>query len=468
MGVHVVKMPDIGEGIAEVEIVAWHVAPGDSVSEDQVVAEVMTDKASVEIPSPVAGRIGALGGKAGDVLAVGAELLSIEIDGKDDEGAQAPSSAAPSAASSSSVLQTNPSPSIESGASTAPSGVVVANADADAERTGGLTRRAARDQSGRPLASPSVRQRAWDHGIDLRLVRASGNAGVIVHADLDAWLASEVQGGGITNEAPATRRTDAIRAEVTRSNVALVAPIEARTQAVESIPVIGLRRKIAERMQDTKRRIPHFSYVEEIDVTDLEALRAALNARWSETHGRLTLLPLLLRALVLAIDIHPEVNARFDDEAGVVHRHHAVHAGIATQTPSGLVVPVLRDVGSSDPWQLAAEISRLADLARTGKAARDDLQGSTITVTSLGTLGGIVTTPVINSPEVAIVGVNRIVERPVVRAGAVVVRSMMNLSSSFDHRVVDGMVAARFVQAIRAVLETPALLFAPTPGGPNG
>ncbi len=462
MGVHVVKMPDIGEGIAEVEVVAWHVSPGDAVAEDQVVAEVMTDKASVEIPSPVAGRIATLGGKAGDVLAVGAELLSIDVDGAGNgaapgapKAASAPADARTAVANADARLPvsspggaTAPTPPMASAPATGPatgpaSGPALAPAPlapAPARtraRTG--ARIAARDGAGRPLASPSVRQRAWDLGVDLRFVRASGEAGVILHEDLDAWLAAESDGSSAAAGVP--------------------------RQTVESIPLIGLRRRIAERMQDAKRRIPHFSYVEEIDVTELEALRASLNARWGGSHGRLTLLPLLLRAIVNAIAAHPDVNARFDDEAGVVHRHREVHAGIATQTPAGLVVPVLRDADALDPWQAAAGIARLADAARSGKAAREDLLGSTITVTSLGALGGIVTTPVINAPEVAIVGVNRIVERPVVRDGTIVARKMMNLSSSFDHRVVDGMVAARFVQEIRALLETPALLFAPQPAG---
>ncbi|MGE0311224.1 MAG: dihydrolipoamide acetyltransferase family protein [Lautropia sp.] len=446
MAAHVVKMPDIGEGIAEVEIVAWHVAQGDAVAEDQVVAEVMTDKASVEIPAPVAGRVVALGGGAGDVLAVGAPLLTIEVGtvggavGAGGGGAvPAPTAdrarAAPPVAAVAAVATPVPVPS--AGATPPPSAT---------------SRRATRDASGRPLAPPSVRQRAWDLGIDLRVVRGSGEAGVIRHEDLDAWIAAEAGGppdAGERHDADASSRRQA--------------PGE-RADAIERVPVIGLRRRIAERMQDAKRRIPHFSYVEEIDVTELDALRASLNARWGASHGRLTVLPLLLRAMVTAIASHPAVNARFDDEAGVVHRHRAVHAGIATQTPAGLLVPVLRDVQALDPWAVAAGIARLADAARSGKAARADLGGSTITVTSLGALGGIVTTPVINAPEVAIVGVNRIVERPVVRGGAVVVRKMMNLSSSFDHRVVDGMDAARFVQSIRELLETPALLFAPEPG----
>jgi 2-oxoisovalerate dehydrogenase E2 component (dihydrolipoyl transacylase) len=290
----------------------------------------------------------------------------------------------------------------------------------------------------KPLASPAVRRRAWDLGVELQFVHGSGDGGVILQEDLDAWLAAR-------NHAPSGVQTRP-------------AAYQARHEE-EAVPVIGLRRRIAQKMQEAKRRIPHYSYVEEVDVTELEALRARLNARWGGTRGKLTVLPLLLRALVLAVRDHPQVNARFDDDAGVVTRHAAVHAGIATQTPSGLMVPVLRNAEAHDLWSAAAEISRLADAARAAKAARDELSGSTITITSLGALGGIVTTPVINHPEVAIVGVNRIVERPMVRDGAIVIRKMMNLSSSFDHRVVDGMDAAQFVQAIRALLECPAMLF---------
>ncbi|MBA3479761.1 MAG: 2-oxo acid dehydrogenase subunit E2, partial [Lautropia sp.] len=299
-----------------------------------------------------------------------------------------------------------------------------------------------RAADGKPLASPAVRRRAWDLGVELQFVPGSGDAGVIVHEDLDTYLAARDAG---RTAAPPRTAPGALR--------------QTLDDAQEAIPVIGLRRRIAQKMQEAKRRIPHYSYVEEVDVTELEALRAKLNQRWGESRGRLTLLPLLLRALVVSVQDHPEVNALFDDEAGVVTRHAAVHAGIATQTPAGLMVPVLKHAQAHDLWSAAAEIQRLAEAARIGKAAREDLIGSTITITSLGPLGGIVTTPVINHPEVAIVGVNRIVERPVVRDGAIVIRKIMNLSSSFDHRVVDGMDAARFIQSIRSLLECPALLF---------
>jgi 2-oxoisovalerate dehydrogenase E2 component (dihydrolipoyl transacylase) len=289
----------------------------------------------------------------------------------------------------------------------------------------------------RPLASPAVRQRAWDMGIELRFVHGTGEAGRILHSDLDAYAQ--------------TRGT-------------VPSPLQARSGYAERldetpVPVIGMRRAIARKMQEAKRRIPHFSYVEEIDVTELEDLRAQLNKRWGETRGRLTMLPLLIRAMVVALRDFPQINARFDDEAGVVTRYGAVHIGVATQTDAGLTVPVLRHAEARDVWSMAAEIVRLAEAVRSGKATRDELSGSTITVSSLGALGGIVSTPVINHPEVGIVGVNRMVERPMIRNGAVVARKMMNLSSSFDHRVVDGMDAAEFIQSVRALLEQPALLF---------
>jgi 2-oxoisovalerate dehydrogenase E2 component (dihydrolipoyl transacylase) len=288
----------------------------------------------------------------------------------------------------------------------------------------------------RPRASPSVRRRASELDLDLHALSGSGPSGRIVHADLEAAL--------VTKRAPVASRQSATPAPA---------------DEIQAIPVIGMRRKIAQKMQESKRRIPHFSYVEEIDVTELEDLRARLNAQWSGQRPKLTLLPFLLRALVRGVRAFPQVNARFDDDAGIVHRHRAVHVGIATQTDVGLMVPVLRHAEALDLWASAGEVARIAEAARGGKMTRDELTGSTITITSLGALGGIATTPVINHPEVAIVGVNRIVERPMFRSGAVVPRLLMNLSSSFDHRIVDGIDAARFIQALRGYLEAPATLF---------
>ncbi|CAM5792652.1 dihydrolipoamide acetyltransferase family protein [Castellaniella caeni] len=458
MGIHIIKMPDIGEGIAEVELVEWHVQPGDAVVEDQVLADVMTDKATVQVPSPVHGRVLALGGKVGEVMAVGSELIRLEVEGEGNEhtfktraepaarGAQA---AAQAAAAATSV----PAPAVHASAparavatpdaaapehaphASAPAPMAMAARPAPGPHSASHT--PARLEGQRPLASPAVRRRAWDLGITLQYVPGTGPAGRITHGDLDAWLARDRN------------------ATSNRTTAALYRSHDEETE----VPVIGLRRKIAQKMQESKRRIPHFTYVEETDVTELEALRASLNARYSTERGKLTLLPFLARAMVLALREFPQINARYDDDAGVVTQYGAVHLGVAAQTPSGLMVPVLHHAETLDLWSCAAEIARLAVATREGKAARDELTGSTITITSLGPLGGIVSTPVINWPEVAIVGVNRVVERPVYREGQVVARKLMNLSSSFDHRVVDGMHAAEFIQCIRRYLECPALLF---------
>ena len=430
MGTHVIRMPDIGEGIAEVELVEWHVAVGDSVREDQTLADVMTDKATVEIPSAVAGVVLALGGKVGDVLAVGSELVRLEVEGAGNVGSAevAPPPAAPpppvdTGAPPTTAVAATPAPAVSKlPATTQPAASAVAAGHAP------------RAPGDKPIASPAVRRRAWDLGIDLRLVAGSGPAGRILQADLDAFAA-----GAATPVALPSRH--------------------APREGAEVVPVIGLRRRIAQRMQESKRRIPHFSYVEEVDVTELEALRVRLNELHGASRGRLTVLPFLMRAIVLAAPSFRDLNAHYDDEAGTLTRHAAVHVGIATQTPAGLLVPVVRHAEARDLWSCAVEIARLAAAARAGDAARDELSGSTITITSLGPLGGIVTTPVINPPETAIIGVNRIVTRPVWRDGTVVPRQVMNLSSSFDHRVVDGLVAAEFVQALRRALECPALLF---------
>jgi len=440
MGIHVIKMPDIGEGIAEVELVAWHVKIGDMVAEDQPLADVMTDKATVEIPAPVVGRVVALGGDVGQVMAVGGELIRLEVEGEGNlkPGADAPpakAAAAPAAAQPAAAApapQLAPAPKAEAAALAKPAAPPAAPAKPARQATAAV----ARQPGDKPLASPAVRKRAWDLGVELRYVHGSGPAGRILHEDLDAYL--QGQGGGAQ----------------ARGGVAY-----AERNDEENVPVIGLRRKIAQKMAESKRRIPHFSYVEEIDVTELEELRASLNQKWGATRGKLTLLPLLARAMVVALRDFPQINARYDDEGGVVTRYGGVHIGIATQSDGGLMVPVMRHAEARDLWSMAAEIVRLAEAVRTGSASRDELSGSTITITSLGPLGGIVTTPVINHPEVGIVGVNRIVERPAIRNGAVVARKLMNLSSSFDHRVVDGMDAARFIQAVRALLEQPALLF---------
>ena len=444
MGVHIIKMPDIGEGIAEVELVAWHVKVGDLISEDQILADVMTDKATVEIPSPVAGKVLSLGGAVGQVMAVGSEVIQIEVEGAGKAGPHAARCASSLPPEGADPAWGDPAPDHAdkpalvrepAAAEAAPTGTALPPAKREAVTATATVH--ARTSGDRPIASPAVRRRAWDLGIELQFVPGTGSAGRITQQDLDAYAARAGQAAGA---ASADQRY-------------------AQRSAEEVIPVIGLRRKIAQKMQEAKRRIPHFTYVEEIDVTELEALRARLNAQYGKERARLTMLPFLVRAVVLAVRGFPQVNARYDDDAAVVTRYEAVHLGIATQTGGGLMVPVLRHAETRDLWACAAEVLRLSEAARSGKAARDELTGSTITITSLGALGGIVSTPVINHPEVAIIGVNRMVERPMIRGGAVVARQMMNLSSSFDHRVVDGMHGAEFVQLLRGYLECPATLF---------
>lgn len=447
MGIHVIKMPDLGEGIAEVEVVAWHVQPGDTVKEDQVLADVMTDKATVEIPSPVAGVITSLGGAVGQSLAVGAELIRLEVEGagnfSGEKAKQEPVKSAAATAPAEEVAE----PQLEAVAQAEGAAGAQARAPAQAapppkppaapQRSYQNGPAPMRAEGEKPLAAPAVRQRAWDLGIELQFVHGSGPAGRILHSDLDAHVAGR-RGG-----AQGTGRDERY----------------AKREGEQSAPVIGLRRKIAEKMQEAKRNIPHFTYVEEVDVTELEALRTQLNARYGAERGKLTFLPLFMRAVVLALRQYPMMNARYDDANNLLTQYDGVHLGIAAQTEAGLMVPVVRHAETLDPWAASAEVARLADAARAGRATREELSGSTITITSLGPLGGIVTTPVLNRPEVAIIGPNRIVDRPMIRDGAMVARKMMNLSSSFDHRVIDGQVAAKFIQAIRGYLETPATIF---------
>ena len=409
------RLPDIGEGIAEAEIVAWHVKVGDRVEEDQPIADMMTDKATVEMESPVAGVVTRLAGEPGAMVAIGAMLVEIETEG--DRAVEQ-------------SQDDSPAPVAEEAGETDAQPTAGSERDSEAEPFAAI---ASPDpsRSGAVLASPAVRARAKDLGIDLAQVKAAGEH--IRHADLDAFLLY----GQAQGYRPASR-------PVVRPD--------------EQLKVIGLRRRIAENMAASKRHIPHFSYVEEIDVTALESMRAQLNAHRGD-RPKLTLLPLLIVALCRALPDFPMLNAHYDDEAGVVTRFGAVHLGIATQTDAGLMVPVIRDAQDRNVWQLAAEIGRLAQAARSGKAKSEELSGSTLTLTSLGPLGGIATTPVINRPEVAIIGPNRIVERPVFRGREVVPAKLMNLSMSCDHRVVDGWDAASFVQAVRVLLETPVLLF---------
>jgi 2-oxoisovalerate dehydrogenase E2 component (dihydrolipoyl transacylase) len=447
MGRYVFKLPDVGEGTAEAEIVAWHIKPGDSIAEDQPIVDVMTDKATVEIPAPAAGKVLSLKGTPGEMLSVGSAILVLEVEGPgnaetEDEililQVEGPGNiGAPQQKAS---PRSEPAPEPAEPAPSKAASVATEPARPSAERkptAQGASKPgfATRTPGEKPIASPAVRRRAFEAGVELQFVPGTGPAGRISQSDLDAYIAS---GGSLGK---------------------IVAAGLPKKPGTEDIKVIGLRRTIAMRMQDAKRRIPHFSYIEEVDVSELEELRAKVNVKWGKARGKLTLLPFLAKAMINALADYPQINARFHDDDGFVRRYEGVHLGIATQTSAGLVVPVIRHAEALTLWECATEIARLAAAAREGKATRDELSGSTISITSLGVLGGVATTPVINYPEVAIVGVNKILERPMVRDDKIVIRKMMNLSSSFDHRVVDGWHAAEFVQQIRAQLETPAMLF---------
>jgi 2-oxoisovalerate dehydrogenase E2 component (dihydrolipoyl transacylase) len=407
MSQFVFKMPDLGEGTVDAEIVAWHTKPGDAVAEDQLIVEVMTDKAAVEVPAPVSGRVVSITGAPGDKVAVGSPLIVFEVQNGAVQDEAAPAAAA--------------SPASQASAAPPPRAAVAPAAAAPAAP-------AASQARGRVMASPANRRRAREAGIDLSTVAGSGPGGRILRQDLAAAGA-----GGSIAALPET----------------------------EEIKVIGLRRLIAERMSEAKRNIPHFAYVEEVDVTELESLRQHLNLSRPADAPSLSYLPLVVLALTRVLESFPQCNVLYDAARGVLVRHRAVHVGIATQTPDGLKVPVVRNAQTLSLWEAAAEIRRLAGRARDNKATRDELTGSTITVTSLGKLGGIASTPIINAPEVAIIGLNKAVERPVVHHGAVVVRRVMNLSSSFDHRFVDGYDAAAMIQALKELLEHPATIFIP-------
>ena len=430
MGEHVIRLPDVGEGVAEAELVEWQVKVGDLVREDTILGAVMTDKATVEIPSPVEGEVLWLGAEVGDVIPVGSELVRLKVAGEDNRSATGEAQNVP-------VAKT---PMVKGAryvrSATPHIGDLRAHARAATAQTvppQQFVRGARRPEGEKPLAAPAVRLRALEAGVDLRQVLGSGPAGRITHEDLDAYLAHG-------------------------ADIARMATLQAKT-AVTDVKLVGLRRKIAEKMAIASSRIPHITYVEEIDVTGLEELRTTLNKQKRQDQPRLTLLPFLMRAMVRAIAEQPNLNSLFDDEAGVVHMHAGVHIGIAAQTPAGLMVPVVKHVEALDLWGCGVELNRLVEAAKAGTATRDELSGSTITITSLGAMGGLVTTPIINHPEVAIVGVNKMVVRPVWDGSTFVPRRMMNLSSSFDHRIVDGWDAARFVQRIKLLLESPALIF---------
>jgi 2-oxoisovalerate dehydrogenase E2 component (dihydrolipoyl transacylase) len=415
----------VGEGVAEAELVEWHVKVGDLVREDAILGAVMTDKATVEIPSPVEGKVLWLGAEVGDVVAVGSNLVRLDVagDGVSPTVPPEPTAAPPTTP--------KPAPSI----APAPSPIVAAERPAPPKPAPmrAFAGAAPRAEGEKPLASPAVRLRAREAGIDLRQVAGTGPAGRITHEDLD----------GVFAKGPAGAR----------------APIRQARTAVEDIKVVGLRRRIAERMTISNARVPHITYVEEVDVTAIEDLRAALNTAKRQDQPKLSFLPFLMRAMVRAIEEQPNLNAHFDDDAGMIHQHAGVHIGIAAQTPTGLMVPVVRHAEALDLWGLGSELNRLAEAAKAGTATREELTGSTITITSLGAMGGIVTTPIINRPEVAIVGVNKMMVRPVWDGSTFIPRKMMNLSSSFDHRIIDGWDAAVFIQRIKALLETPAMIF---------
>jgi 2-oxoisovalerate dehydrogenase E2 component (dihydrolipoyl transacylase) len=443
VGVHVLRLPDVGEGVAEAELVEWHVSVGDTVTSESVLAEVMTDKATVEISSPVNGVVSALYGEPGEVLAVGSDFVSIDLGGADVAATpdSATAAVAPAAEPTTEAAETAETAPHTKGEAVKADGLTETGDAAmlDPDRTEAGARSAPRPQAtpgARPKAAPAVRQRARELGIDLRVVQPSGPDGRIVHADLDAFLG----GGG----RPSLRTAAADESTTTK-------------------PLTGLRKRIAEHLTIAAAEIPHITYVDEVDVTEVERLRTKLNERRGDATSKLTLLPFVARAIVIAVGEQPHLNATYDTTAGLT-THAAVHLGIAAQTPDGLVVPVVRHVEALDVWAIAAEITRLAEAARAGKAARDDLRGSTITITSLGALGGLVTTPIINHPEVAIVGVNKMQVRPVWDGSAFAPRTMVNLSCSFDHRIVDGWDAATFVQRLKELLETPALLFVDAPG----
>ena len=424
MGVYSIRLPDVGEGVAEAELVEWHVKVGDTVLEDDIVGAVMTDKAAVEIPTSVTGVVSWLGGEIGDIIAVGSELIRVEVEGEGNVDADQPPPDKQVVKKQEPEVAAGSSPSPEPEKTKPPAAAAeVAEPVAPAALT------TAQPAGSKPLAAPSVRKRARDLGIDLRSVSGSGPAGRIVNDDLDNHNGNPtVVGGRVPNT------------------------------SVEQIKMVGLRRVIAGKMSQSKRQIPHITIVEEIDVTSLEQTREELNASYEADRGKLTVLPFIMRAVVEAVREQPVINSIYDDEAEIIHQHGGVHIGIATQTDNGLMVSVVKHCEVRSLWDNASEVSRLAGACRDGSANREELSGSTITITSLGPLGAIATTPIINHPEVAIVGVNKMVTRPFWDGQQFVPRKMMNISCSFDHRVVDGWDAAVMVQKLKALLEKPAML----------
>jgi 2-oxoisovalerate dehydrogenase E2 component (dihydrolipoyl transacylase) len=421
---YVFKMPDLGEGTVEAEVVAWHIKVGHMVQEDQVMAEVMTDKAAVEVPAPVSGKVVTINGQPGDMVRVGSELVVFETEAADDD-VVAPAAAVP-ATPSVQLPEVQPLP-VAPAISPAPAVEVTSEAG---------------QVSGRVKASPATRRKAREAGIDLRQVPGSGPSGRIMPRDFVAAMSSAAPAG--------PNGGSAVQPSLLRQRT-----------GTEEIKVIGVRRVIAQRMTDAARTIPHFSYVEEIDVTELESLRAHLNAKAPKGTPSLTYLPFLAAALARVLEEFPQCNAHYDAERNVLIRHRPVHLGVATQTPDGLKVPVVRHAEARTLWDLSDEIRRVSEAAKSGKASREELSGSTITITSLGRMGGIVSTPIINAPEMGIIGVNKAIDRPVVLDSAIAIRRIMNLSSSFDHRFVDGYDAAAMILALKDLLEHPATIFIP-------
>ena len=432
MGTYSIRLPDVGEGVAEAELVEWQVKVGDTVLEDEVIGAVMTDKAAVEIPTSVAGKVTWLGGEIGDIIAVGAELLRLEIDGEGNVDAPQPESADRQSTESSVETQSRvmEEPVAEAQQTEAGAQATLAVDKSEATHSISNTLPDTSNSGSKPLAAPSVRKRARDMGIDLRSVVGSGPAGRVVHEDLDNHQSDAAATGG--SRVPNT--------------------------GIEEIKVVGLRRMIANKMRYAKQHIPHITIVEEIDVTSLEQTREELNASYEAERGKLTVLPFIMKAIVEAVRLQPVINSHYDEEAEVIKQYGGVHIGIATQTDNGLMVPVVKHTEVRSLWDSASEVTRLASACRDGSAERDELGGSTITISSLGPLGAIATTPIINHPEVAIVGINKMVIRPHWDGQQFVPRNMMNISCSFDHRVVDGWDAAVMVQKLKALLEKPAML----------
>jgi 2-oxoisovalerate dehydrogenase E2 component (dihydrolipoyl transacylase) len=435
---YVFKMPDLGEGTVEAEVVAWHIKVGDVVQEDQVMAEVMTDKAAVEVPAPVSGKVVTINGQPGDMVRVGSELVVFETEAADDDAVPTPS---PTSAGEGwgEGLKIEPSPALRA-TSPAEAGEVTRSEPSPGLRP--TSPAEAGEVSGRVKASPATRRKAREAGIDLRQVPGSGPSGRIMPKDFDAVLSGSAPAG--KNGASATAQS------LLRQRI-----------GTDEVKVIGVRRVIAQRMTDAARTIPHFSYVEEIDVTELESLRAHLNSKAPKGTPSLTYLPFLAAALARVLEEFPQCNAHYDAERNMLIRHRPVHLGVATQTPDGLKVPVVRHAEARTLWDLSDEIRRVSEAAKGGKASREELTGSTITITSLGRMGGIVSTPIINAPEMGIIGVNKAIDRPVVLDGAIAIRRIMNLSSSFDHRFVDGYDAAAMILALKDLLEHPATIFIP-------